>query len=74
MTVKRAFLSAMLVAILLLTALPVAEAQRPCAEALARCTAACNQRFGSTWLVGSIMVAGCNEGCSMGYFWCATSN
>lgn len=74
MTVKRAFLSVLLLALLLLGALPAAEAQRPCAEAMTRCSGACNQRFGDSWLFGSFMTAGCVEGCTIGYLWCATSN
>jgi hypothetical protein len=73
MTVKRVFLSVMLLALLLLAALPAAEAQRPCADALTRCSGACGQRFGG-WLFGSVMVAGCTEGCNIGYVWCASSN
>jgi hypothetical protein len=73
MTVKRAFLSVLLVALLLLAALPAAEAQRPCAEALTRCSGACSQQFGGSWF-GSFMTQGCVEGCTIGYLWCASSN
>jgi hypothetical protein len=74
MTFKRAILSVMLIALLLLAALPAAEAQRPCADALTRCAAGCNQRFGDGGFFGSLMVAGCTDGCNIGYLWCAASN
>lgn len=74
MTMKRVFLSVLLVALLLLSALPTAEAQRPCAEALTRCSGSCNQMFGGSWFFGSVMTQGCVEGCTIGYLWCASSN
>jgi hypothetical protein len=74
MTMKRAFLSVLLVLLLLLAALPPAEAQRACAEAMTRCSASCNQQFGGSWFFGSFMTAGCVEGCTIGYLWCAASN
>jgi hypothetical protein len=74
MTLKRMFCSVLLVVLLLLAALPAAEAQRPCAEALSRCAGACNQKFGSSWFFGSFMTQGCVEGCAIGYVWCASSN
>ncbi len=74
MNVKRLLLSVALVALLLLAALPAAEAQRACADALTRCASGCNQRFGDGGFFGSIMTAGCVEGCSIGYVWCAASN
>jgi hypothetical protein len=74
MTVKRACLSVVLVVLLLLAAFPAAEAQRPCAEALTRCAGGCNQRFGDSGFLSSVLVTGCVEGCNIGYFWCAASN
>ena len=70
---QRVFLSVLLVALLLLAALPAAEAQRACADALTRCSGACDQRFGGG-LFGSFMGAGCTGGCNIGYFWCSSSN
>jgi hypothetical protein len=70
---QRVFLSVLLVALLLLAALPAAEAQRACADALTRCSSDCNQRFGGG-LFGSFMGAGCTGGCNIGYFWCSSSN
>lgn len=73
MRFPRRFFAVVLIAILTLAALPTAEAQRPCAEALARCSGACYQQFGGGFF-GSIMTAGCVEGCNIGYLWCAASN
>ena len=74
MTFKRVLCSALLAALLLLAALPAAQAQRLCAEALTRCSTACNQQFGGSWFFGSFMTQGCVEGCAIGYVWCASSN
>jgi hypothetical protein len=74
MTLKRVFCSVLLVALLLLAALPAAQARRLCAEALTRCSTACNQQFGGSWFFGSFMTQGCVEGCTIGYLWCASSN
>jgi hypothetical protein len=73
MRVKRQILAVVLIAILMLAALPSAEAQRPCAEALSRCSTACVQQF-SGGFFGSVMTSGCVEGCHIGYLWCAASN
>ena len=73
MHVKRQLAALVLIALLMLAALPAAEAQRPCAEALTRCSAACNQQFGGGFF-GAIMTGGCVEGCNIGYLWCAASN
>lgn len=74
MTAKRLAIPVVLVLLLLLAAMPAAEAQRACADALSRCSSGCGDRFGGSWILGSALVAGCVEGCNIGYLWCAASN
>ncbi|HTY57180.1 MAG TPA: hypothetical protein VMF59_00120 [Bacteroidota bacterium] len=74
MSLKRLLLPLLLGLALVLGAFPSAEAMRPCAEALSRCSAGCSSQFGNTWLIGSVLVEGCVGGCNIGYFYCATSN
>ena len=73
MNAKRALLASLLVVMLLLSSLPAAQAQRACADALARCGTACAQQFGGG-IFGSIMTEGCYAGCNIGYVWCVASN
>jgi len=70
MKARRILLVCALTALMLLAALPAAEA-RYCADAYARCQASCNQTFGGGFL-GSVLSAGCAEGCTIGYIWCAS--
>jgi hypothetical protein len=74
MTARHTLLALLFVLALLLSAMPAANAQRPCADALGRCNAACNEQFGGGGFFGSFMAAGCEEGCGIGYLWCAASN
>jgi len=73
MKARRVLLVCALTFMMLLASMPVAEAQRACADALSRCQVSCNQTFGSSFL-GSIMAAGCTDGCVIGYVWCASGN
>ena len=59
-------------ALILLAAVPVAEAQRACADVLGRCQVACDQRFGGNPFSG-VLVSSCGMGCSIGYVYCASS-
>jgi len=69
MRARRILLICALTALMLLSALPAAEA-RLCADAYSRCQGSCNQAFGGGFL-GSFMAAGCTDGCAIGYVWCA---
>jgi hypothetical protein len=71
--VRRLVVSCVLAALMLLAAVPAANAQRYCADAYSRCAEACRQQFGGGFLAG-IMYPGCVEGCYIGYVWCASSN
>ena len=70
MKARRILLVCALTLLMVLSALPSAEA-RYCADAYARCQTSCNQTFGGGFL-GSIMAAGCGEGCAIGYIYCAS--
>jgi len=71
MKARSVLLVCALTLLMLCAALPTAEAQY-CADAYSRCRVSCNQAFGGGFL-GSVMVAGCTDGCTIGYIWCASS-
>jgi len=70
MRTRRILLICGLTMLMLLAAMPAAEA-RYCADAFTRCQTSCNQTFGGG-IVGSVLTAGCSEGCAIGYIWCAS--
>ena len=73
MKVTRVIVLLALMVLMMLATVPVAEAQRACADAYSRCQSACGQRFGGM-IFGEVLVGGCVEGCGIGYVWCAASN